>query len=97
MQLPHFEQSHPGYQELLALQRKKFEALQLNEPKDWFDLVATVQHQWNGYRVTDSVAGPFLRYQLTIELYNHKKPGLWVDSSCCNHIPLGEVFCDFNS
>lgn len=79
--LPHFEEDYPGYQQLLNIQKEKFEAVQQSEPKAWFDLVEAIKKQWDGYRVTNSIAVPFPSYQLTVELYNQQKPGLWIDSS----------------
>src|SRR5215210_2013376 len=74
--LPHFADDYPGFQEIKQIQEAKFAALEREEPKEWYGLVAAVQNEWNGYQLFNSVAAQFPCYELSITVSDESQTGL---------------------
>lgn len=86
--LPHFEDSHPGFQQLRKIQLDKFAASEREEPKLWYDLVKVAQEQWGGKKVFNSIATPFPCYELGINLSDKALTGLRMHSSLTLSVSL---------
>ena len=86
--LPHFAPTYPGFQELQEIQRKKFIALEQEEPKAWYSLVEAVQNEWSGCQIFNSVAAQFPCYEVQISLTEAALTGLHIHSSLTLSVSL---------
>lgn len=74
--LPNFPDDYPGFQQMQQIQKAKFEAIEQEEPKNWYALVDDVRKQWSGYQVFNAVAAQFPCYELIITLKEESLTGL---------------------
>jgi hypothetical protein len=86
--LPHFAAVYPGFEEMQELQRKKFEAIEKEQPEAWYKLVDETRKEWSGYDVFNSVAAQFPCYELTIALNDESKTGFHYHCSLTLSISL---------
>ncbi|MGB8193233.1 MAG: hypothetical protein WCF67_14990 [Chitinophagaceae bacterium] len=86
--LPYFSHDYPGFQELVQIQQDKFEAIEREEPKAWYELVDAVRTEWSDYQVFNSVAAQFPCYEVSISLADESKTGLHMHSSLTLSVSL---------